>query len=115
MTVVVVTGANGFLGRHVSRVVAASGGRVIGIGRGSWTTTEAVAWGVAASYETDLTVESLRSSVGAPDVIIHCAGSGSAAPAQADPGKDFARTVGVTVEVLEFIRIYSPQTVLVYP
>lgn len=115
MTSVVVTGANGFLGRHVSRVAAASGGRVTGIGRGTWTEAEAAAWGVTDSYETDLTVESLRSSAGSPDVIVHCAGSGSAAPAQADPGKDFARTVALTVEVLEFIRIHSPRTVLVYP
>jgi UDP-glucose 4-epimerase len=115
MTSIVVSGANGFLGRHVSRIAAASGARVTGVGRGMWTPAAAAAWGVSDWCETEVTTESLRSSVGSPDIFLHCAGSGSAALAQEDPGKDFARTVGLTVEVLEYIRSHSPQTVLVYP
>jgi UDP-glucose 4-epimerase len=115
MNTILVTGAYGFLGRHVCQVAAASGGRVAGIGHGAWTEAEARVWGLSAWHKSDVTAEALARLARSPDVIIHCAGSGSAAPALREPGKDFARTVGSTVGVLEFIRSHSPRTVLVYP
>jgi UDP-glucose 4-epimerase len=48
-------------------------------------------------------------------VIVHCAGAGSVAFSYENPYEDFQRTVSTTLEVLEFIRVHSPETKLVYP
>ncbi len=53
-----VTGAKGFLGRHVSREFASRGWRVVGIGRGHWT--DHGSWGVDEWVEADVT----RTSIG---------------------------------------------------
>jgi UDP-glucose 4-epimerase len=112
---IVVTGAFGFLGRHASRTAAQRGARVVGIGHGNWTHGEAQSWRLSSWHERDVTLETLVAHAGAPDLIIHCAGSGSPREALDHPGQDFARTVGTTLEVLEFIRTHSPHTALVYP
>lgn len=111
----VVTGAAGFLGRHVCRVANQRGYQVTGLGHGTWPATSAADWGISAWHEADVTAEALAQLKQTPDVIVHCAGSGSAAPALQEPARDFVRSVVSTVEVLEFIRARSPQSVLVYP
>jgi UDP-glucose 4-epimerase len=52
---------------------------------------------------------------GRPDVIIHCAGSGSVGFSMDHPFQDFQRTVSTTAAVLEFVRLQSPDSALVYP
>ena len=42
-----VTGAYGFIGRHVARQLARDGWRVIGLGHGAWVRDEWQAWGIA--------------------------------------------------------------------
>jgi UDP-glucose 4-epimerase len=115
MRLLVVTGAHGFLGRHVARAAAKHGARVVGLGHGAWRDEEALAWGLSAWQEGDVSCEALEQLDESPDAIVHCAGSGSAGLALAHPGQDFERTVGTTAEVLEFIRTRSPQTALVFP
>jgi UDP-glucose 4-epimerase len=115
MATVLVTGANGFLGRHVSRVAAQQGNLVIGLGHGDWTEETWRKWGLTAWHELDVTLASLVAHAGKPDVIVHCAGGSSVGFSIENPAQDFDRTVGTTVEVLEFLRTCSPETALVYP
>jgi UDP-glucose 4-epimerase len=112
---VLVTGANGFLGRHVSRSAARHGDRVIGIGHGDWTEETWRTWGLAEWHELDVTVASLVAHAGTPDLVVHCAGSSSVGFSFENPAQDFDRTVGTTIEVLEHIRTTTPGTALVYP
>lgn len=111
----VVTGANGFLGRHVCRAAADRGFEVIGIGHGDWTETTWRHWGLSAWHELDVSVATLLARGSKPDVLIHCAGSGSVGFSLENPSQDFERTVTTTLAVLEYIRIESPETRLVYP
>lgn len=115
MKTVCITGAFGFIGRHVARLYAAKGWQVTGIGHGSWGRAEWQQWGVADWHSADISLESMLTYAGRPDVIIHCAGSGSVAFSMDHPLQDFQRTVSTTAAVLEFIRMQSPGTCLVYP
>lgn len=110
-----VTGAYGFIGRHVARQLAQQGWRVIGVGHGSWSREEWQAWGIAEWHVTDITVDALVTYGGRPSVIVHCAGSGSVGFSMTHPYQDFQRTVTTTLAVLEFARLYAPQARIIYP
>jgi UDP-glucose 4-epimerase len=115
MSTVVVTGAHGFLGRHVCRAASWAGHEVIGIGHGDWTEDVWRRWGLSAWHELDVTLATLLTHAGSPDVIVHCAGSSSVGFSLENPAQDFDRTAGTTLEVLEFLRSCSSDTALVYP
>ena len=111
---ILVTGANGFLGRHVSRMLAKLGYSVAGLGHGTFSQAELGAWGIDEWHEGDVTLESLMQYENLK-AIFHCAGSGSVNFALQQPSQDFRRTVVTTSDVLEFVRSVSPSTVVVYP
>ena len=115
MTTILVTGANGFLGRHVSRAAAAQGHNVVGIGHGDWAEDTWRQWGLSAWYELDVTLASLVAHAERPDVLVHCAGSSSVGFSFDNPAQDFERTVVTTLDVLEYLRTSAPDTALVYP
>ncbi len=110
-----VTGAFGFVGRHVARAAADAGYLVTGIGHGSWGRAEWREWGIADWHAADVTLDALVSHGGDPAVIFHCAGSGSVAFSMAHPAQDFDRTVGTTRDVLEYVRLHHPAARLVLP
>lgn len=110
-----VTGAYGFIGRHVARQLAKDGWRVIGMGHGSWTAAEWQAWGIAEWHSVGITLDTLITYAGGPAMIVHCAGSGSVGFSMAHPYQDFQRTVATTLAVLEYARMYAPQTQITYP
>jgi len=62
-----------------------------------------------------VTIDSLLQLKVQPDVIIHCAGGASVELSIEQPAIDFNLTVSSTSNVLEFIRLHSPSTKLVYP
>jgi len=64
---VLITGAYGFIGRHVARHFAAAGWLVTGLGHGSWTQGEWRQWGIAEWHAADITLESLLTYAGQPD------------------------------------------------
>lgn len=115
MRTVVVTGAHGFLGRYVARTFARCGWVVTGIGHGYWSQDELAENGISFWYAGDISLDALVTHGGEPDAIAHCAGSGSVSFSMAHPHEDYARTVATTASVLEYIRLYSPHTRLVYP
>ena len=106
---VVVTGAAGFLGRHVAREFAQAGSEVIGIGHGEWRESEWTMWGISRWRRADVSLAELRALDVVPDAVLHCAGSGSVPRSITDPLYDFQSSVGTTAEVLEYIRVYCPQ------
>ena len=113
--VALVTGAYGFVGRHVARALAARGAHVVGIGHGSWGRREWRSWGVAEWHTAELTVDSLTTYGGDPEQVFHCAGSGSVAFSMTHPMQDWQRTVGSTLAVLEYLRVQRPAARLVIP
>lgn len=104
--VALVTGAHGFIGRHVCQALAAHGVTVEALGHGAWSPLEAAKWGISRWLEADITIESLNqvTNGGAVDAIIHCAGSGSVAYSYTAPFQDYQRSVTTVATVLEFVR-----------
>lgn len=109
------TGAYGFIGRHVARQLNCDGWRVIGLGHGSWNREEWQSWGISEWHTADVTLNSLITYGGKPDVILHCAGSGSVGFSMMYPHQDFQRTVETTIAVLEYVRMYAPRARVAFP
>jgi len=112
---VLVTGAFGFIGRNVARHFANGGWVVVGMGHGSWTREEWRQWGISVWHTTDITPDALLTYAGSPDVVIHCAGSGSVGFSMTHPLQDFQRTVVTAIAVLEFVRLHAPRAHVVLP
>ena len=113
--IVLVTGANGFLGRHLAKHFAAAGHTVIGLGRGQWPEAEYRAWGIAQWHHGGVCLELLRRVDATPDLIVHCAGGGSVIRSVREPHADFTDTVQGTADVLEYARLHAPRARIVYP
>lgn len=112
---VLVTGAHGFLGSQVARYFGVNGSRVTGIGHEAWSLEGQSDFKLSVWHSGDITLDALVTYGGEPDVIVHCAGSGSVAFSMLHPFQDYARTVTSTAAVLEYIRLHSRRTALVYP
>ena len=72
-----VTGAKGFIGRHAALMAAKQGFTVLGLGFGTWCSTEQKSWGLTqwvygSVNQTNLRV--LYQLSGRPSYIIHLAG-----------------------------------------
>jgi len=110
-----ITGAYGFVGRHVARAAAQQGYLVTALGHGAWGREEWRDWGIQEWRQADVTPETMMTYAGEPDVIFHCAGSGSVFYSVSHPFQDYQRTVSTMLSVLEYIRVHSPGTRLVVP
>lgn len=115
MSTILVTGANGFLGRHVCQAAAAAGHYIIGMGHGDWAEDAWRHWGLSVWHELDVTLAALVAHAGKPDVLVHCAGSSSVGFSFENPAQDFERTVVTTLDTLEYLRTSAPDAALVYP
>ncbi|MEI7431604.1 MAG: NAD(P)-dependent oxidoreductase [Betaproteobacteria bacterium] len=116
MALVVITGARGFIGKHLALYLSRCGDHVVGVGHGAWVESEALVWGVSHWINGDIhssNLQSLLKCVGTPDSIFHLAGGSSVGTAISSPHEDFVRSVATTAQLLDWIRLESPATRLV--
>ncbi len=115
MSRILITGAYGFLGRHVATLFKQKGCTVVGIGHGHWGSENPEDFGVDEWIEADVDQAGLSHVTGRIDCIIHCAGGSSVGHSVNHPLMEFQRTVDSTMNVLEFLRIEQPSAKLIYP
>jgi UDP-glucose 4-epimerase len=116
MQTALITGARGFIGRHLARALHKQGFKVCGMGHGAWTEIERAAWGVDYWLNGDVTKSNLdivQADMGNPDVVFHLAGGSSVGPSLTAPEEDFRRSVLSAAELLEWARIAAPPAHLV--
>ena len=113
---ILITGAHGFIGKHLARVLSAAGHCVYGVGHGIWPESEAASWGITHWLNGDIQLGNLRQLqrvAGTPDLVYHLAGGSSVGVALANPREDFFRTVVTTAELLDWLRLDAPAAHLV--
>ena len=114
MKTILITGAAGFLGRHIAREFAQAGCKVVGLD-------------VVAAENSGLgpNVEYARLTLPSPAfgelvqrtqpaALIHCAGRASVANSLSDPAADFRDGTVLTFEVLEALRTAAPRCRFVF-
>ncbi|WP_457390631.1 NAD-dependent epimerase/dehydratase family protein [Roseateles sp. P5_E1] len=113
---VLITGARGFIGRHVARHFADNGHKVVGLGHGAWLESVRGQWGVAEWQNGEISsanLDALSALVGVPDIVIHLAGGSAVGPSFAQPAEDFHRSVVAASELAEWLRLRAPTARLV--
>jgi UDP-glucose 4-epimerase len=116
MSYTLVTGARGFIGRHLVARLAQRNHEVIGIGHGDCSEREFELSGLKAWIDADISAPSLLKLLkerGIPENIFHLAGGSSVGAAFADPQGDYSRTVTSTAILLEWMRCHASMTRLV--
>ncbi|HEY2956112.1 MAG TPA: GDP-mannose 4,6-dehydratase [Candidatus Eisenbacteria bacterium] len=105
---ILVTGANGFVGPHLTRALAARGARVHGAALGAAPPGLALDGWHAADVRAP---ESLAAAIAAarPDAIVHLAGQSSAALSFEDPVATFQVNALGTWHLLEAVRRAAPR------
>lgn len=115
MTLAYVTGAGGFIGRHLVRHLADSGARVAGLDRirpdACNDARFTCGWRTGALSQSGLNM--LMEEVGAPDTIYHLAGGSSVGASLAGPYRDFTATVTGTGKLVDWLRSHAPNARLV--
>ena len=112
---VLVTGAAGFLGKHVSRHAADLGCEVAGLGGAELSLEEQSRLGLAWHRPAMIDENALRSLPFRPDIVVHCAGGASVGASVSNPELDWRKTVGATNLVVAYLVKHAPDARLVYP
>lgn len=114
--IVWVTGARGFIGRHVVAAYAAEGHVVAGLGHGAWTEASQRQTGLNLWLNGDIThanLDALAVAVGSPDVVVHLAGGSLVGPSFAQPAEDLRRSVVAAADLAEWVRLRAPDARIV--
>lgn len=111
-----ITGANGFIGRHLAHALAAARQSVHGVGHGALDEVGRRHIGLDQwlNGEIDATnLNALAERTGTPKTIYHLAGGSSVGLSIAQPFEDYSRTVTSTARLLEWVRAAAPRTRLI--
>jgi UDP-glucose 4-epimerase len=111
-----VTGANGFIGRHLVRTLADEGHTVHGIGHGALKDSDKRRLGLQTWLNGEIDAANLNALAGrsgSPSTIFHLAGGSSVGLSIAQPFEDFSRTVSSTARLLEWLRGSAPECRLI--
>ncbi|MFN0159987.1 MAG: NAD-dependent epimerase/dehydratase family protein [Burkholderiales bacterium] len=111
-----VTGARGFVGRHLCRALRGAGHEVFGLGHGAWDAADRAAWGLSDWINAEVSAANLDAAAarnGRPEAILHLAGGSAVGPSFQTPGEDFRRSVAATADLLEWVRLHAPETAVV--
>jgi UDP-glucose 4-epimerase len=114
--IVWVTGANGFIGHHLTRELARAGETVHGLGHGAIQESERERLGLMHWLNGEIdsaNLNALAHYAGLPSTIFHLAGGSSVGLSIEQPYEDFARTVCSTARLLEWMRLFAPNCRLV--
>jgi len=116
MGVIWITGAHGFIGRHLAWHLAAGGATVLGIGHGHWPESEARRWGVQTWVNGAIepaNLDLLAASGGSPSAVFHLAGGSSVGASMRAPLEDFTRTVNTGAQLFDWLRKKAPAAAVV--
>jgi len=108
MKKILITGARGFIGRHLAKHLFDQGNQVVGLGHGAWTEIDSAKWGISYWLNGDVTrqnIDIILKTLGRIDLVYHLAGGSSVGPSLITPMEDFQRSVNSTLEVLEWARL----------
>jgi UDP-glucose 4-epimerase len=111
-----ITGANGFIGRHLARTLADAGYSVHGVGHGALEEIDKNRLGLQLwlNGEIDATnLSALAVRSGLPSTVFHLAGGSSVGLSISQPHEDFFRTVVSTARLLEWLRGSAPECRLI--
>ena len=111
-----ITGANGFIGRHLVRELASSGHAVHGVGHGALDPADARALGLQTWINGEVDAANLNALAvahGVPSHVFHLAGGSSVGLSMERPFEDFSRTVASTARLLEWLRSFAPDSRLI--
>ena len=107
-----VTGANGFIGRYLTRELADAGHRVHGVGHGALADLERPRRGLTSWINGEIDAANLNllaAEHGPPSRVFHLAGGSSVGVSIAKPLQDFYRSVVSTAQLLEWLRGAAPE------
>ncbi len=107
MPVALVTGANGFIGRHLVARLAGRNYQVAALGNSDPGARDVGAAETVSRIDAELSsanLDRIAGEAGVPEVIFHLAGGASVGAAFADPRRDYLRTVDSTSILLEWMR-----------
>lgn len=117
MTAVVwITGAHGFLGRHLCALAAQNDWQLLGVGHGNWPESDRQRIGMGHWINGDVdhaSLSSLQTVSGLPDYVFHLAGGSSVRASLLEPFEDFRRTVLSTAATLDWLRVNAPETAFI--
>lgn len=108
---VLITGAGGFLGTHISMLLAQEGHHIAWIGRVHSHNSFLLNMPTVKAFEgVTLPDNSLGRMIQEfkPDTVVHCAGTASVPFSVKYPYEDFKYTVDVCASTLEILRRYAP-------